>query len=153
VPISLFRDFAVRRPGIEEVASRFRRSFTHPDLPKSQRPEPLRLEVVLPPDRAARGGLLELTVPVFYPCSSCHGAARSAPSLPACAVARDGGAEEWSSSRLPAGCVTGAVLALQPPGPRNPRALPSADVPGGRTPGLRPGRCSLRAADRAPRGS
>jgi hypothetical protein len=29
-PISLFRDFAVRRPGLEEVASRFRRSFTHP---------------------------------------------------------------------------------------------------------------------------
>ncbi|RPH64857.1 MAG: J domain-containing protein [Myxococcaceae bacterium] len=73
VPISLFRDFAVRRPGVEEVASRFRRSFTHPDLPKSQRPEPLRLEVLLPPDRAARGGLLELTVPVFYPCPSCHG--------------------------------------------------------------------------------
>src|SRR5262249_59799066 len=58
VPISLFRDFAVRRPGLEEVAGRFRRSFTHPDLPKSQRPEPLRLEVVIPPDRAARGGLL-----------------------------------------------------------------------------------------------
>jgi DnaJ-class molecular chaperone len=74
VPISLFRDFAVRRPGIDEVARRFRRSFTHPDLPKSQRPEALRLEVVLPPDRAARGGLLELTVPVFYPCQSCHGA-------------------------------------------------------------------------------
>ncbi len=78
-PISLFRDFAVRRPGLEEVASRFRRSFTHPDLPKSQRPEPLRLEVVLPPDRAARGGLLELTVPVFYPCRSCHGAGAIGP--------------------------------------------------------------------------
>ncbi len=73
VPISLFHDFAIRRPGLEEVASRFRRSFTHPDLPKSQRPEALRLEVLLPPDRAARGGLLELTVPVFYPCRSCHG--------------------------------------------------------------------------------
>jgi DnaJ-class molecular chaperone len=79
VPISLFRDFAVRRPGIDEVARRFRRSFTHPDLPKSQRPEALRLEVVLPPDRAARGGLLELTVPVFYPCRSCHGAGATGP--------------------------------------------------------------------------
>jgi len=73
VPISLFRDFAVRRPGIEEVASRFQRSFTHPDLPKSQHLDPLRLEVVLPPDLAARGGLLELGVPVFYPCRICHG--------------------------------------------------------------------------------
>ena len=79
VPISLFRDFAVRRPSREEVASRFRRSFTHPDLPKSQRPEPLRLEVVIPPDRAARGGLLELTVPVFYPCRSCHSAGAIGP--------------------------------------------------------------------------
>lgn len=78
-PISLFRDFAVRRPGIEEVASRFRRSFTHPDLPKSQRPEPLRLEVLLPPDRAAQGGLLELVVPVFYPCRSCHGSGAVGP--------------------------------------------------------------------------
>src|SRR5215475_4170477 len=73
VPLSLFRDFAVRRPGLDEVATRFRRSFTHPDLPKSQRPQPLRLEVLLPPDRAARGGLLELNVPVFYPCRTCHG--------------------------------------------------------------------------------
>lgn len=79
VPISLFRDFSVRRPGVEEVASRLRRSFTHPDLPKSQRPQPLRLEVVLPPERAARGGLLELTVPVFYPCRSCHGSGSTGP--------------------------------------------------------------------------
>jgi molecular chaperone DnaJ len=78
-PISLFRDFAVRRPGLDEVASRFRRSFTHPDQPKSQRPEPLRLEVLLPPDRAARGGLLALTVPVFYPCRSCHGSGAIGP--------------------------------------------------------------------------
>jgi molecular chaperone DnaJ len=80
VPISLFRDFAVRRPGLEEVARRFRRSFTHPDLPKSQRPEPLRLEVLLPPDRAAHGGLLQLTVPVFCPCRSCHGSGVIGPS-------------------------------------------------------------------------
>jgi len=79
VPISLFRDFAVRRPGIEEVATRFRRSFSHPDWPKSQRPEPLRLEVLLPPERAAAGGLLQLTVPVFYPCRSCHGAGALGP--------------------------------------------------------------------------
>jgi DnaJ-class molecular chaperone len=113
VPISLFRDFAVRKPGIEEVASRFRRSFTHPDLPKSQRPEPLRLEVLIPPDRAARGGLLELTVPVFYPCSSCHGAGAIGPF--ACRQCNGQGMEEHEELvqlSVPGRLRDGAVFAL-----------------------------------------
>lgn len=112
-PISLFRDFAVRRPGIDEVASRFRRSFTHPDLPKSQRPEPLRLEVVLPPDRAARGGLLELAVPVFYPCRSCHGARAIGP-FP-CQRCNGQGMEEHEELvqlSVPARLRDGSVFAL-----------------------------------------
>lgn len=113
VPISLFRDFAVRGPGIDEVARRFRRSFTHPDLPKSQRPEALRLEVVLPPDRAARGGVLELTVPVFYPCRSCHGAGAIGP-FP-CRRCNARGMEEHEELvqlSVPPRLRDGAVLAL-----------------------------------------
>jgi len=113
VPISLFRDFAVRRPGLEEVAGRFRRSFTHPDLPKSQRPEPLRLEVVIPPDRAARGGLLQLTVPVFYPCRSCHGSGGVGPF--ACSRCNGQGLEEHEELvqlSVPARLRDGAVFAL-----------------------------------------
>ncbi len=113
VPISLFRDFAVRRPGLQEVASRFRRSFTHPDLPKSQRPEALRLEVVLPPDRAARGGLLELTVPVFYPCRSCHGSGSIGPF--ACSRCNGQGMvehEELVQLSVPARLRDGSVFAL-----------------------------------------
>ena len=113
VPISLFHDFAVRRPGLEEVASRFHRSFSHPDLPKSQRPEPLRLEVLLPPDRAARGGLLELTVPVFYPCSCCHGSGAVGPF--ACSRCNGQGMEEHEELvqlSVPARLRDGAVFAL-----------------------------------------
>ena len=113
VPISLFRDFAVRRPALDEVASRFRRSFTHPDLPKSQRPEPLRLEVLVPPDRAARGGLLELTVPVFYPCRSCHGSGGIGPFT--CTQCNAQGLEEHEELvqvAVPPRLRDGAVLAL-----------------------------------------
>ena len=113
VPISLFRDFAVRRPGLEEVASRFRRSFTHPDLPKSQRPEPLRLEVLLPPDRAVHGGLLELSVPVFYPCRSCQGSGGIGPF--SCRRCNGHGMEEHEERvqlSVPAGLRDGSVFAL-----------------------------------------
>ena len=112
-PISLFRDFAVRRPGLEEVASRFRRSFTHPDLPKSQRPEALRLEVLIPPDRAASGGLLELGVPVFYPCRSCHGSGGVGPFT--CSRCNGQGLEEHEELvqlSVPPRLRDGAVFAL-----------------------------------------
>ena len=113
VPISLFRDFAVRRPGLDEVASRFRRSFTHPDLPKSQRLEPLRLEVLLPPDRAAHGGLLELSVPVFYPCRSCQGSGGIGPF--SCRRCDGQGMEEHEERvqlSVPARLRDGSVFAL-----------------------------------------
>jgi DnaJ-class molecular chaperone len=113
VPVSLFRDFAVRRPGVEEVATRLRRSFTHPDRPKSQRPEPLRLEVLLPPERAARGGLLELAVPVFYPCSSCHGSGAIGPfSCRRCSSRGMEEHEELVQLSVPGRLRDGAVFAL-----------------------------------------
>jgi hypothetical protein len=113
VPLSLFRDFTVRRPGLDEVANRFRRSFTHPDLPKSQHPQPLRLEVLLPPDRAARGGLLELAVPVFYPCRTCHGSGGIGPL--ACRRCDGRGMEEHEERiqlSVPARLRDGSVFSL-----------------------------------------
>jgi molecular chaperone DnaJ len=113
VPVSLFRDFAVRRPGADEVATRLQRSFTHPDRPKSQRPEALRLEVLLPPDRAARGGLLELAVPVFYPCCSCHGSGAIGPfSCRRCGGRGMEEHEEQVQLSVPGRLRDGAVFAL-----------------------------------------
>jgi hypothetical protein len=113
VPVSLFRDFAVRRPGLEEVASRFRRSLTHPDLPKSQHPEPLRIEVLIPPDRAVHGGLLELSVPVFHPCRSCQGSGGIGSfSCHSCGGQGMEEAEEIVKLSVPARLRDGSVFAL-----------------------------------------
>jgi molecular chaperone DnaJ len=75
--LSLFHDFEVGLPSMEEVFRRFARSFSEPDYPKSQRLDALNLEILLPADEAARGGVLELAVPVFYPCRACHGSGQS----------------------------------------------------------------------------
>lgn len=72
--LSLFHDFDAHRPAREEIWDRFVSSFTSPWEPKSQRVEPLRLELVIAPEQAAQGGLLALGVPVFHPCRWCHGA-------------------------------------------------------------------------------
>ena len=72
-PVSLFRDFRVDHPSLEEVRERFTRSVTEPSFPKSQQLDALNLELLLPPERAAQGGTLDLTVPVFHPCRLCHG--------------------------------------------------------------------------------
>lgn len=72
-PVSVFHDFEVTRPSFEEVFARILRNFTQPSVPKSQRLDPLRLELILRPDEAARGGYLTLGVPVFYPCNACRG--------------------------------------------------------------------------------
>jgi len=113
VRTSLFRDFAVHRPGIDEVAGRFQRSFTHPELPRSQPPEPLRVEVVLPPDRASSGGLLELAVPIFYPCRSCQGGGSIGPF--ACRRCNGRGMEEHEELlqlSVPPRIRDGAVFSL-----------------------------------------
>jgi DnaJ-class molecular chaperone len=113
VPVSLLRDFAVNRPGIDEVANRFRQSFTHPDRPKSQRPEGLRLEILIPPDRAARGGLLELAVPVFYPCRSCHASGAIGPfSCRRCGGTGMAEHEELVQLSVPGRLRDGSVFAL-----------------------------------------
>ena len=81
--------------------------------PSHSGPSRFRLEVVLPPDRAARGGLLELAVPVFYPCRSCHGARAIGP-FP---CRRCGGRgmeehEELVQLSVPARLRDGSVFAL-----------------------------------------
>jgi len=71
--LSLFHDFEVTRPPLEDVFDRFVRSFTDPWPWKSTRVDALDLELLLSSDEAARGGVVALGVPVFYPCRRCHG--------------------------------------------------------------------------------
>jgi molecular chaperone DnaJ len=91
-PLSVFHDFEVTRPSFEEVFERVLRNFTEPSVPKSQRLDPLRLQLILSPDEAARGGNLTLGVPVFYPCNACRGSGQQ--GLYACPECNESGMVE-----------------------------------------------------------
>jgi DnaJ-class molecular chaperone len=71
--LSLTRDFDARDPALDEVLDRVLRNFTGRNVPKSERLEALDLTLGVSPELAAVGGMLELGVPVFYPCPECHG--------------------------------------------------------------------------------
>jgi hypothetical protein len=71
--VSLRRDFEAREPPLGEVLERILRNFTGLRVPKAEKLDALNLEIGISPELAAFGGLLELAVPVFYPCPECHG--------------------------------------------------------------------------------
>jgi len=71
--LSLTRDFEARNPSVDEVLARVLRNFTGLNVPKSERLEALDLTIAVSPDLAASGGVVELAVPVFYPCPECRG--------------------------------------------------------------------------------
>lgn len=72
-PISLMKDFEVTQPSWEQVFNRFLQNFTQPYVRRSQELDALNLQIRIGTEQAARGGILTLTVPVFYPCPRCHG--------------------------------------------------------------------------------
>ncbi len=74
-PVSVLRDFTATRPSWDEVFERFRSNFI-PGRRQRQGLDALRLDVVIGPEQATKGGMLELAVPVFFPCASCRGAGR-----------------------------------------------------------------------------
>lgn len=83
--LSLFRDFEVTHPSADDVLDHLVRSATDPWRPKSQRVDALDLELHLTFAEAARGGVLALGVPVFYPCRVCQGAGTTVSiACPAC---------------------------------------------------------------------
>jgi molecular chaperone DnaJ len=71
--LSLFDDFAVTRPLAEDVFDQLFRGFLSPVVRKSDSDDRLDLELVVSAEEAARGGVIALGLPVFYPCRSCHG--------------------------------------------------------------------------------
>jgi DnaJ-class molecular chaperone len=70
---SLTRDFEARDPSVDEVLDRVLRNFTGRQVPKSEGLDALDLTIAVSPELAASGGVLELAVPVFYPCPECRG--------------------------------------------------------------------------------
>lgn len=75
-PVSVLHDFDVIEPSWEELRDQLRRNFTAQWLPKSHRLETLTLELTVHPQDAARGGVVAIRVPVYYPCAVCHGSGR-----------------------------------------------------------------------------
>lgn len=75
-PVSVLRGFQTISPSPEALFERFRRNFTDLGVPKGERLEGLNAGVLLSPDEAARGGIVSLGVPVFYPCPVCGGSGR-----------------------------------------------------------------------------
>ena len=71
--LSLTHDFVAREPSVDEVLDRVLRNFTGLHVPKSERLEALDLTIAVSPELAAFGGVVELAVPVFYPCPECRG--------------------------------------------------------------------------------
>ncbi len=73
--ISLMRDFEVTQPSREEVLNRFLQNFVA-DRPSTRQLDALNLQIRISAEQSMRGGVLTLSVPVFYPCRRCHGEGR-----------------------------------------------------------------------------
>jgi molecular chaperone DnaJ len=111
--ISLLRDFQVTQPSVEEVFQRFLRDFVLAPPHRGGAPEPLRLQVIVDREQALRGGLLELDVPVFFPCAHCQASGSNGPfSCDACEGVGLVEREESVWVHVPAGVRDGTVLEL-----------------------------------------
>ena len=73
--VSIANDFDAIRPSREDLFQRFRRNFIGGPA-KGDRLEALNVVVLVPAEKARRGGLLSVGVPVFHPCPFCRGTGR-----------------------------------------------------------------------------
>lgn len=74
--LSILDDFLAPHSAFDQIFDRFRRNFTEAWMPKSGRLDGLNLGLHLSPEEARRGGAVELSVPIFFPCQNCHGTGR-----------------------------------------------------------------------------
>jgi molecular chaperone DnaJ len=111
--LSLFDDFTVTRPPAEDVFEQLFRGFLSPTVRKSDSDDRLDLELVLSSDEAARGGVIALGLPIFYPCRSCHGAGSTVGLT--CAACNGRGMspeEEYVDIPIPRGIRDGQTLRI-----------------------------------------
>jgi molecular chaperone DnaJ len=78
-PVSPMRDFFSISQSIDALFDRIFRSFTHMEVPGSELPENLTLELILTPEEAMTGGRVPISIPVLYPCPECRGSGRAWP--------------------------------------------------------------------------
>jgi hypothetical protein len=110
-PISLLGQRERTLPSFEPFLERYLRKFTGRHVPKAERAESLRLEVVLSPLEAMTGCWIPIGVPGFRPCGKCGGAGNV--WLFPCVECRGSGMEEFQRVmrvRVPAFVPAGTVL-------------------------------------------
>lgn len=71
--ISLMHDFEVTRPSRDEVFERLISNFVESTFASSRNVDALNLQIRIGTEQAARGGVIALGIPVFYPCPQCRG--------------------------------------------------------------------------------
>ena len=112
-PVSLLGDFEIIRPSLEALLERVRRNYSGLGVPKAERLQALNVEIVLSPEEAARGGVVEVGIPVYYPCADCHGVGRHwVYACGACAGVGMVEEEEQVRVRLPPLVADGDVLEM-----------------------------------------
>ena len=110
---SLRRDFVVTRPSRDEVFGRIRRNFSEERAPKAERMQDLRLELLISSHDALYGGVLTITVPVYYPCARCRGSGSLGDyACHACCATGIEEVEEPVQLRVPPGVRDGDLFQL-----------------------------------------
>lgn len=78
--VARLRNVWVHPPDLAAVLHRVRRNLLRQRLPVSEALEPVTVDLVLGAEQAARGGLLTLEVPVYFPCQECRGTGAAGPA-------------------------------------------------------------------------
>ena len=71
--IPLLRGFETVCPPFEQLFAQVVRNFTQSGTSPEEPVQSFTIQVILSPEEAARGGMAQIRVPVFYPCPTCGG--------------------------------------------------------------------------------
>jgi molecular chaperone DnaJ len=71
--LPLLRRFETVSPPFEQLFARVLRSFTQSGVSPEEPVQSFTIQMILSPEEAARGGVAQIRVPVFYPCPMCGG--------------------------------------------------------------------------------
>jgi molecular chaperone DnaJ len=71
--LPLLRRFETVSPPFEQLFAQVLRSFTQSGVSPEEPVQSFTIQVILSPKEAARGGVAQIRVPVFYPCPTCGG--------------------------------------------------------------------------------
>ena len=71
--LPLLRRFETVCPPFEQLFAQVLRSFTQLEVSPEEPVQSFTIQVILSPEEAARGGVAQIRMPVFYPCPTCGG--------------------------------------------------------------------------------